>query len=171
MGHYLYGLAITKGMPSMGRGKSVAHAGAHAANLFSFDHFIVPLRDGKVVDPEVIAWHDQAAGFGTTVILDAGTEDNVVEIVRAIKVNGQYAKGICAGLVIDTTYPYFTDVELLKLIDPTIHTADPVIMDDRRVLCHRKQITAAYVFGEKEALAPFLGNLELLSNDPLPKSR
>lgn len=158
---YLYGLAITKGMPSMGRGKAAAHAGAHAANLFAHQHGIVPLLNGAKVDQDVIDWHNEGGGFGTTVILDAGSEEDLVRIVTDIK-----AAGHRADLVVDDTYPYFTDVEILKLINPAVHTAEPVILEDgRRVLCHRKQITAAYVFGDKEALAPFLGGLSLLKND------
>lgn len=158
---YLYGLAITKGMPSMGRGKAAAHAGAHAANLFAHQHCIIPLMAGEAPEQDVFDWHSEGKGFGTTVILDAGSEDDLVRIVNEIK-----AAGHRADLVVDDTYPYFTDVEILKLIDPSIHTADPVVMEDgRRVLCHRKQVTAAYVFGDKEVLAPFLGGLSLLSND------
>lgn len=164
---YLYGLAITKGMPSMGRGKAAAHAGAHAANLFAHQHYIVPLHgigvDGLLrgVAQDVIDWHQEGKGFGTTVILDAGSEEELVSIVDQLKNDGHRA-----ALVVDGTYPYFTDVEILKLIDPKVHTMDPIIMEDgRRVLCHRKQITAAYAFGDKEALAPVLGKLSLLSND------
>lgn len=163
---YFYGLAITKGMPSMGRGKAVAHAGAHAANLFAFQHYITPLTNGTPVDQDVVDWHKEGKGFGTSVILDAGTEENMIDIYTRMAV-----EGIRTGIVTDNTYPYFTDVEILKLIDPKIHTAEPVILDDGRVLCHREQITAAYAFGPKEELAPFLGSLELLRNDPLSKTR
>lgn len=165
---YLYGLAITKGMPSMGRGKAAAHAGAHAANLFAHQHYITPLlnnagSDGLLrgVAQDVIDWHNEGKGFGTTVILDAGSEEDLVRIVEDIQAASERA-----GLVIDDTYPYFTDVEILKLIDPAVHTAEPVILEDgRRVLCHRRQITAAYAFGDKEVLARFLGGLSLLKND------
>lgn len=167
---YLYGLAITKGMPSMGRGKAAAHAGAHAANLFAYQHYIGPILNGagsegllrlSEVAQDVIEWHQEGRGFGTTVILDAGSEEDLVRIVKEIK-----AAGHRTDLVVDPTYPYFTDVEILKLIDPAVHTVDPVILEDgRRVVCHRNQITAAYVFGDKEVLAPFLGDLPLLKND------
>lgn len=160
MANYLYVLCISKGMPSMGRGKTAAHA-AHAANHFTWNwvHRIDQPRE------DVIEWHEQANGFGTTIALDAGAEEEMMtKLSEVMKAN------FIGGVVVDPTYPYFTDVEILKLIDPAIHTADPVAIDDRRVLCHRKQVTAAYVFGDKEALAPFLGGLSLLSND-LPGSR
>jgi hypothetical protein len=73
--------------------------------------------------------------------------------------------GFVADIVVDPQYPYMTDVEVLKFIDPKFHTNEPTIIDDRRVICYREQATAGYAFGEKEHLAKFLSHLNLLEND------
>lgn len=162
---YLYILSVTKDMPSMGRGKAVAHA-AHAANLFTYEHMVKPLVDGKGVDSSVLEWHKSADGFGTTIALDIGT----VEVMNAIVDEADKA-GFMADTVRDPTYPYMVDAELVQLIRPEIHTLDPICLDSGMYVCHRNQTTAAYVFGDKDALSAILGKFNLLSNDTVPKGR
>ena len=164
MPHYLYILTITKDMPSMGRGKSVAHA-AHAANLFTYDHYVKTDSDNPPLD-EVVEWHESANGFGTTIALDVGTVEELEALVAEAR-----GHECLTGIVLDPTYPYMVDAELVKLIPNGTHTLDPIRLDSGMYVCHRSQVTAAYIFGDKEALAPLLGKYNLLSNDTVPRSR
>lgn len=164
MPSYLYILTITKDMPSMGRGKSVAHA-AHAANLFTYDHYVKTDADNPPLE-DVVEWHESANGFGTTIALDIGTVAEMEAIIAESK-----GHECLSGIVVDPTYPYFVDAEIVSLIQPALHTMDPIRMDNGSYLCHRKQATAAYIFGEKEALAPLLSKYNLLPNDTVPRSR
>lgn len=165
MPNYLYILSVTKEMPSMGRGKAVAHA-AHAANLFTYEHMVRPLLGGKEVSPDVLEWHESADGFGTTIALDVGTVADMNAVVDAAD-----KAGFMADTVRDPTYPYMVDAEVLALMRPEVHTLDPIRLDNGMYVCHRNQATAAYVFGDKEALSAILGKFNLLSNDTLPKTR
>lgn len=161
----LYILCVSKDMPSMGRGKSVAHA-AHAANKFTYDHYVKKDACTSKPDNDVVSWHEEASGFGTTIALDIGTVADMEAIVAEAK-----GHKCLSGIVVDPTYPYLVDAEIVKLIDPTIHTMDPIRLDNDMYVCHRSQATAAYIFGDKEALAPLLGKYNLLSNDTVPKTR
>lgn len=164
MSNYLYILTITQGMASMGRGKAVAH-GAHAANLFTYDHYVRGLHAGKTIEQDVMDWHDSAGGFGTTIALDVGTKATMVNTVAAVKL-----MGFRADIVIDPTYPYEVDAEVFPFIDADTHTTDPINLGHKYV-CFREEKTAAYVFGEKEKLEPILSKFGLLSNDTLPRPR
>lgn len=164
MTYYLYGLAITKGMPSMGRGKQAAHAGAHAANKFTHQFYVKPLLDGKQPQDGVAEWHNEADGFGTTVILDAGTKNEMIDIVQAAM-----KAGIIGGIVKDPTYPYIVDDEILALIPPETHTAPPVAIKGGMNVCHRDEYTAGFLFGTKDELRRFVGHLNLLDNDVVKK--
>lgn len=164
MNDYLYILTITKGMPSMGRGKSVAH-GAHAANLFTYQHYVMPLIGKQPVDQRVVNWHSEGAGFGTTIALNVGSLENMITTANAaILLDGM------AGIVVDPTYPYFVDTELVKLIDPKVHTMDPKCLGEKSI-CFREEQTCAYIFGDKDKLAPLLSTFDLLDNDTVPKTR
>lgn len=165
MPDYLYILTVTKDMPSMGRGKSVAHA-AHAANLFTHQHYVEPLLDTAEPLDSVVEWHKSAQGFGTTIGLDIGSVIDMNAVVGEAQ-----GAGFLADTVIDPTYPYIVDAEIVSLIKPDVHTLDPIRLDNGMYVCHRRQATAAYVFGDKEGLAPLLSKYNLLSNDSVPKTR
>jgi peptidyl-tRNA hydrolase len=154
---YLYVLVRTD-LPSLGKGKACAHA-AHAANLFSYNSFIQPLRKGKDVDPTVEAWHEAAKGFGTTIALDVKDGDTMRAVVDA-------ARGLHfhADVVTDPTYPYEVDYEIYPLIDPAVHTL-PAINTRAGKVCFRKEDSCAYVFGNKADLTVLLARFGLLAND------
>lgn len=154
----LYILCLTKDMPSMGRGKTVAH-GAHAANLFTWNTVVKPLLNGQKPDEDVMEWHQMANGFGTTVALDVGSLEDMIKVTNAVATFDHYA-----GIVVDPTYPYLVDREIVKLIDPKIHTLDPIPAGPNMV-CFREAQTCAYAFGEKELLKPILSKFNLLPND------
>ena len=136
---YLYTLVRTD-MQSLGRGKGTAQA-AHAANQFTDDHIIQPLLNGVAPSEDVMAWRAQANGFGTTIALAA----RLFEMDKAVKLAS--AIGAKASLVKDPEYP---------LVDgDTFHIIPNVV-------------TTAYIFGDKTTLRMILGDLKLLSNDPVP---
>lgn len=164
MPSYLYILTITKGMSSMGRGKAVAH-GAHAANLFTYHHYVQGLHAGRMIEQDIMDWHDSAGGFGTTIALDVGDKNSMINTVVAA---GQM--GFKAGVVTDPTYPYEVDSEVFPLMDPSIHTA-PAIPCGDKTICFRSEQTAAYIFGDKDQLSVMLSKFKLLSNDTVPSAR
>ncbi len=151
-------ILIPTDMPSLGRGKAAAHA-AHAANLFTYQHYVRPLKRKETVDQALEIWHESADGFGTTIALDVKDRETMTAIVDHAKITG-----FKAGVVIDPTYPYFIDTELVPLIDAKIHTMDP-IQQGTKTLCFRKEKTCAYVFGDKKELALVLQQFNLLPND------
>lgn len=140
-------------MNSMTPGKAQAHSG-HAANAFVFKNHI---KVGKPIHPDVQEWVAETSfGFGTQINLKAPWED-VVGVVDAVNIAGIGA----AEIIYDPTYPYVVDAEILRLIDPKMHTVEPIDLGNGLFACHRKEATAAYVFGRKEALTPFVGSFPL----------
>lgn len=148
---------VNTGLPSMNPGKAQAHS-AHAANAFIHQCVIKPMRSGVTsVWQPVDAWMASTPfGFGTQINLKAPWNE-VVELVAELS----ESKIAAAEIVVDPTYPYIVDSEIVNLIDSDLHTVAPIKLDDGRFVCHRKQATAAYVFGDKRDLEPFLGKYPL----------
>jgi hypothetical protein len=146
---------VNTDLPSMTPGKAQAHSG-HAANAFIHKYVVQPLRAGTGILPSVNEWMAATPfGFGTQINLKGNWSDVVNTVANWCEAGGK------AELVIDPTYPYIVDAEIVKLIDPRNHTMDPVFLEDGRVLCHRNEVTAAYLFGYKEELEPFVGKYPL----------
>lgn len=142
-------------MPSMTPGKAQAHSG-HAANAFVNQHAIKPLQAGKRMPGEVAEWIATTPyGFGTQINLK-GEWDDVVNTVASVCESGGIGE-----LVVDPTYPYIVDAEVVHLIDPRNHTAEPVDLGNGKFLCHRNETTAAYVFGYKNELKRYVGEFPL----------
>lgn len=143
-------------LPSMTPGKAMAHSG-HAANAFVFKNYIVPTRVQREVDKSIFAWMAQTPyGFGTQINLKAPWH----EVINAVA-NVCEAKVGTGELVVDPTYPYIVDAEIVNLIDTNIHTATPVRLENGNYLCCRSETTAAYIFGYKEELEMFVGRYPL----------
>jgi peptidyl-tRNA hydrolase len=103
-------------LESMNPGKGMAQA-AHAANQFVSNY----------ADTQPVAtWECEADGFGTTIVLDGGSERKITDTV-----DNCIDQGFIADIVIDPTYP---------VIDPTY----PVI--DGEVVHQLRLITCAFVF-------------------------
>lgn len=143
MPNYLYILVRTD-MESMGRGKGTAQ-GAHAANQFTWDHVISPAINGKTIEPDVLAWCNEANGFGTTIALDAPNLQRMTDTVKLAN-----SLGFAAALVSDPEYP-LVDGKAFHLI-PNV-------------------TTTAYIFGDKDALKIILGDYDLLANDPVKRDK
>ena len=146
---------VNTDLPSMNPGKAQAHSG-HAANAFINKAFVQPSRASKEIRYDVQTWMSTTPfGFGTQINLKGDWHD-VVNTVAACAEDGAIAE-----LVIDPTYPYIVDKEIVKLIDPKVHTQIPFDLEDGRFLCHRNEVTAAYIFGFKNKLEPFVGKYPL----------
>ena len=147
---------VNTDLQSMSAGKAQAHSG-HAANAFIHKHVVQVMRGGKIpIDKSVLEWMAATPfGFGTQINLK-GKWSDVVNTVADWCETG--ARG---ELVIDPTYPYIVDEEIVKIIDPRNHTMDPIPLENGKVLCHRNEVTAAYLFGYKEELEPFVGKYPL----------
>ena len=153
---------VNTDLPSMTPGKAQAHSG-HAANAFIHQAVIKPMRSGvtELWGP-VSEWMGQTPfGFGTQINLKAPWSE-VVDLVEELDDEFLSAKKrVMAEIIIDPTYPYIVDKEVVGLINPDLHTVPPIQLEDGRYVCHRKEMTAAYVFGDKRDLEPFLGKYPL----------
>lgn len=131
---YLYILMRTD-LASMNPGKAVAQ-GAHAANMFG--ELMATLRFNNKKSNEKVddfaAWQGDRM-FGTTITLSVDAKQLQERIAAA------QAEGFVAAVCHDPTYP-LRDGAYTHLIP----------LD-----------TCGYVFGEKEALASILGDLELMA--------
>jgi hypothetical protein len=139
-------------LQSMNNGKAQAHSG-HAANHFIYNHFINNNSGTHLSNVE--DWMKQANGFGTQINLKGAWQD----VMKAV--DDADTDGFPTGIVIDPTYPYVVNNEIRGLIYPTTHTLPPVEMADGNFMCFRREATAAYVFGYKEALQPYVGKFPL----------
>lgn len=143
-------------LASMTPGKAQAHSG-HAANAFINQHYIKQLNRGNGIATPVLEWMAATPfGFGTQINLKGEWED----VVGTAAVVSESGKGVCE-IVTDPTYPYIVDREIVGLIDPKLHSVEPTQLDDGRWLCHRHQHTAAYIFGYKSELEPYVGQYPL----------
>ena len=154
-------LLLRTDLESMGRGKAYAHA-MHAGNQLTHELLVKPLQTGEYVDPNVIAWHEQGGGFGTT--LSVGGHDQItLARLEGIKRFADLC-GYPAGIVRDNTYPYRVSHEMLELINPSYHTKDPV-RSGPEWTCFRSEVTAGWILGSKSALEPLLARYSLTPND------
>ena len=139
-------------LQSMTPGKAQAHSG-HAANHFTYNHYTISNTGDHLSDVEV--WMKQANGFGTQINLKGAWQ----EVMQAV--DEADSDGFVTGIVIDPTYPYIVNSEIRHLIAPLTHTLPPVEMADGNYMCFRREATAAYVFGYKEALQSYVGRFSL----------
>lgn len=158
---YAYCLVRTD-LPSLGAGKAIAHA-MHAGNQMTWREVVMPMTKGEEPNADVMTWHNSAGGFGTTIALgdknqlDFKTITSVVEAAKNL--------GFVAGMVVDPTYPYLVDKEVVPFMQAEIHTMPPVPGPPGKMVCFRRELTTAYVFGDKADLAILLARFGLYPND------
>jgi hypothetical protein len=158
---YAYCLVRTD-LPSLGAGKAIAHA-MHAGNQMTWREVVEPLQKGETPNADVEAWHLMAKGFGTTIAL--GNKDQLdLKTVTAV-VEAAKKLGFVADLVVDPTYPYLVDKEIVPLMDAKFHTMAPVAGPPGTMVCFRREVTTADVFGDKAELAILLARFGLYPND------
>lgn len=158
---YAYTLVRTD-LPSLGAGKAIAHA-MHAGNQMTWREVVEPLQRGEEPNQDVMEWHQMANGFGTTIALGNGNE-LPLSTVRAV-VEAARQLGFVADVVVDPTYPYLVDKEIVPLMNPEVHTMAPVPGPKDFMVCFREEVTTAYVFGDKAELGVLLGRFGLYPND------
>lgn len=142
-------------MPSMTPGKAQAHSG-HAANAFVHKHVVKKLQKNKLLDPDVLKWTEATEqGFGTQINL----KGNWADVCKAHE--AALAAGVITDVVLDPTYPYIVDAEMVELIKPAMHAIEPIALDNGKFVCHRPENTAIYFFGMKDQLKPFVGDFPL----------
>lgn len=147
---------VRSDMQSMTPGKAQAHSG-HAANAFINQHYIKRLNKGDGINPMVLNWMSATPfGFGTQINLKADWDD-VLTLVKDID---RSTVGV-AEIIVDPTYPYIIDAEIMPLIDANRHTVDPIDIGNGKFACHRSEATAAYVFGYKNDLKQYVGDYPL----------
>lgn len=157
---YAY-LLLRTDMPSLGRGKGAAHA-MHAGNDMTYRTMVRPLMAGQAVDPRVTAWHAQGATFGTTITL--GSEGEITKDVLMRIVEAAEPLGFPAGLVCDTSYPFFMNAEDALVVDRALLTREPKRVKGGWLMC-REEITAAWIMGDKDDLSILLARFDLAPND------
>jgi peptidyl-tRNA hydrolase len=146
---YLYILMRTD-LPSMGAGRAAAQA-SHAANAFIHKH-------GNTKDAK--AWAASTPqGFGTAIVLGATLE----QIEEATK--KAHAQGFPTEQIVDPDYAITISAEIVPFLNKDLKgiKIERSEKDPTKYIIHRQEITCAYILGNKEDLAPILGDLPLYS--------
>lgn len=166
---YLY-ILVRKDLDSLNPGKAVAH-GAHAASQFVYKTMCQISTGTLDTDHDIMfdKWVKSADGFGTKITLHV----TLRELQTAVAV--AKSMDFLANETIDPTYPYILHREYAKLINhaeqvspttigncATSLTNDPVDIGKGNMLCLREETTAAYIFGDKSALKPIVGNFPMM---------
>lgn len=126
-------------LPSMNVGKAIAQA-SHASA-----QFINNYRKTFEGEPYTSYWLNEGKGFGTTVVLE-GSKDSIKKIVSNVK-NKSYCH--YNGAVIDTTYPFKAQKELLDIGNfekYNIQIVDDTIDKFGMITCTRVEHTCSYLF-------------------------
>ena len=154
-------LLLRTDLPSLGRGKAYAHA-MHAGNQLTHELCVVPLMENEKIDARVQEWHDQGEGFGMTLAV-GGNETVNLEVMETLT-DAAKKCGYLAGIVLDKSYPYQVDSEMLPLIEAKWHTLPPR-QNRSGWTCFRAEHTAAWVLGPKKDLEVLMARFGLTPND------
>jgi hypothetical protein len=120
---------------------------SHASNAFIHKY-------GK--RPDVQEWTKSTKqGFGTAIVLSIDMLD-LLPLVNELK-----QKKFPCDCVVDPEYGITISREIYNLIPSTTRSAPSVTKDDGKVVLFREETTCAYVFGSKEKLFQYVGNLPL----------
>lgn len=150
-------LLMRTDMPSLGAVKSRIQA-MHAGNAMTHELYVGPLKARREPHPDVAAWHDQGAGFGTAVAIGARGELTLEILQAAVAEAGRL--GIMAGLVVDGEYPYVVSDEIHRRLDPSVHTR-PAERTAKGWRCFCRETTAGWMLGDAAALELLLSRFNL----------
>jgi peptidyl-tRNA hydrolase len=133
----------------MGAGRAAAQA-SHAANAFIHKY-------GNRAD--VKEWQKQTPqGFGTVIVL--GVTTDLMKDLHNITSSDKFPTEI----IVDPDYVIFIPSEILPIVmDSAKSKIEQSPTDQNKYLYHRSEATCAYIFGDKEKLAPLLFSLPLYS--------
>lgn len=160
MNTYCY-LLVRNDLPSLGRGKALAHA-HHAGSHLTWTLAVQPLLDGKDVPEDVLEWHRSGGGFG--VCLAVGGSDQITLATLNAVIAAAEKLGHRSGLVVDTSYPHLVDEEVFGLMDTSRFTMEPKRMRGGW-MTFRQETTAGWILGDKDALEVLLRRFDLVPND------
>ncbi len=138
-------------LPSLSTGRAAAQA-SHASNAF-----IHKFGDNA----DVKLWQAQTPqGFGTAIVLSANLFDITETLDECINSGLEFH-----DTVIDPDYVVPISSELVRFlnIEDKRIKVEPSATDPDKAFIHRSEITCAYVFGDKERLAPILSRFPLYS--------
>lgn len=158
---YLVLYALVRGdLSSMKAGKGMAQC-MHAQAMFDKFEIIEPYRHGLQPSEDVLAWHNTTPqGFGTTLTIlipDLGTLEALSEAAEAMNHP--------SGVVIDPTYPFHVDNEIVMRLDRSRFTLPPVYGGPGKSVCFVEEKTVGYMFGWKSKLAVLLARFGLVPNE------
>ena len=167
---YVLYILMRTDLPSMNPGKAMAQA-SHASNAFMFNatnEFRSKPEDTPLVIQHAINWSSETdQGFGTVLVLGA-TMDDIVKVREFDVLNTATdlesgRMNILFEEVIDPTYPYIVNLEIIDLIEGKYHTAEPHELESGDFACFRKEVTCAYLFADKnnEHIQKLVDHLDL----------
>lgn len=157
---YCY-LLVRTDMPSLGRGKALAHA-HHAGSHLTWTLAVAPLLAGQEIPEDVMEWHRSGGGFGVCSAIGAPNEmdlGTLKAVLDAAQKLGQHS-----GLVVDGTYPHLVDEETLALLDASRFTMDPKRIRGGAIT-FRSEPTCGWILGDKAVLEVILGRFSLVPNE------
>lgn len=157
---YCY-LLMRTDMPSLGRGKALAHA-HHAGSHLTWTLVVEPMQRGEAVPQHVLDWHASGAGFGVCAAI-GGTNQMPLATLKAVTAAATDL-GHQSGIVYDPTYPHLVDEETFGLLDASRFTLEPKRVAGGYVT-FRREPTAGWILGDKSALEVLLRRFDLVPND------
>ena len=125
-------------LPSLNAGKAMAQASHASAQL-------VINYSSKYED--IKNWANEGKGFGTTIVLE-GSKNSISELLLNVN-NNRYS--IINGNIVDETYPFKAQKELLNLMNLEDNEYNIQIVDDTidnfgMVSCTRVEHTCSWMF-------------------------
>lgn len=145
-------------LPSLNAGKAMAQA-SHASSQFIKEFVSSNNKDDNQYFQN---WINEGEGFGTTVVLEGSKKDIGSLLFK-------YTDDWWQGHIIDNTYPFKAQKELLDLMDFTtkqkydIKVCDNATMDNYGMInCTRNEHTCSWLFlvGEDETFDMFKKDCE-----------
>lgn len=127
-------------LESMNMGKAMAQA-SHCANAFVADNLI---NTSPFVDHSLIEEWMGTLGFGTQVCLTSDDFESTFDDLEDWA--GQYQ--FTFGSIIDPTYPFEVSPEVFKMLREQFKVGAQ--HRNGRILCTRPEMTAFYVFGDRD---------------------
>lgn len=132
---------------SLNPGKAMAQC-AHAANAMVDRHRADgPLLRNEKVDELFRLWEMQTPqGFGTTIVL-VGKMQDLVDVSLFLK---NYSGPVVHGFTYDPTYPLVVPREVVPLLDQRLLTAEPLHLDNNRVLLQYNETPNFWALVDKD---------------------
>lgn len=171
---YLY-LIMRGDMPSMNPGKLAAQA-AHGASMFherarNFKDTLPPDTTAEELGYKhwfvgYSNWVASAKDFGTTIVLTA-TKDEIFNVRGSYSFASvaQDTNDFVCDTIVDPSYPFTMETEIYNYLNRSDFASEMFQnasdLGNGRTFATRNEMTGFWIFGDKEALAPYIGHLKL----------